>query len=541
MVWRILNSKSKNITSSAVIVALSVGVSAVLGLLRDRLLAGEFGATENLDMYFAAFRVPDMVYGILITGGIVAAFLPVFAESFEKKKEEGWKLANNLLNLLFLLLIGVSTLLFFFAPYVVKIIAPGFDDSNQETTVLLTRIMMLSPILLGVSSLFSGILQYFNRFLVYSLAPIMYNLGIIFAILFFVEPFGLIGLAYGVILGSLLHLLIQLPVSFFCGYSYRPLIDLSQKELRKVFRLVVPRLIAQSSAQINLIVITAIASTLAAGSIAIFNFADHLQAFPVRVIGVSFAIAAFPAFSRALAGGDKVKFLQQFSSVMRQVLFFIIPLSVFIFLLRAQIVRVILGTGEFDWSATMLTAASLGIFSLGLFAMALVHVLIRAFFALQDTKTPLYAALFSMGLNIGLSFFFVWLLGFDNLVRNFLSFILRLDTVSSIEVIAFPLALLFSGIVHLLFLLYFLKRSVGNIRGKEMLDSFLLTFAASLVMGLAVFVSIHAVDQFIYLETFVGRFYQISVAFLVALVVYFYTSKLMRSPEIHAFYNSLIK
>ncbi len=319
------------------------------------------------------------------------------------------------------------------------------------------------------------------------------------------------------------------------------MIDLSQKELRKVFRLVVPRLIAQSSAQINLIVITAIASTLAAGSIAIFNFADHLQAFPVRVIGVSFAIAAFPAFSRALAGGDKVKFLQQFSSVMRQVLFFIIPLSVFIFLLRAQIVRVILGTGEFDWSATMLTAASLGIFSLGLFAMALVHVLIRAFFALQDTKTPLYAALFSMGLNIGLSFFFVWLLGFDNLVRNFLSFILRLDTVSSIEVIAFPLALLFSGIVHLLFLLYFLKRSVGNIRGKEMLDSFLLTFAASLVMGLAVFVSIHAVDQFIYLETFVGRFYQISVAFLVALVVYFYTSKLMRSPEIHAFYNSLIK
>ena len=546
MVWRILNSKSKNITSSAVIVALSVGVSAVLGLLRDRLLAGEFGATENLDMYFAAFRVPDMVYGILITGGIVAAFLPVFAESFEKKKEEGWKLANNLLNLLFLLLIGVSTLLFFFAPYVVKIIAPGFDDSNQETTVLLTRIMMLSPILLGVSSLFSGILQYFNRFLVYSLAPIMYNLGIIFAILFFVKDsnvdnLGLVWLACGVILGSLLHLLIQLPVSFFCGYSYRPLIDLSQKELRKVFRLVVPRLIAQSSAQINLIVITAIASTLAAGSIAIFNFADHLQAFPVRVIGVSFAIAAFPAFSRALAGGDKVKFLQQFSSVMRQVLFFIIPLSVFIFLLRAQIVRVILGTGEFDWSATMLTAASLGIFSLGLFAMALVHVLIRAFFALQDTKTPLYAALFSMGLNIGLSFFFVWLLGFDNLVRNFLSFILRLDTVSSIEVIAFPLALLFSGIVHLLFLLYFLKRSVGNIRGKEMLDSFLLTFAASLVMGLAVFVSIHAVDQFIYLETFVGRFYQISVAFLVALVVYFYTSKLMRSPEIHAFYNSLIK
>ena len=539
MIRSILNLRSKTITSSAAIIAFSVGISAVLGLLRDRLLARAYGADINLDMYFAAFRVPDLVYGILITGGIVAAFLPVFAQSFENNKEDGWKLANNILNLLFLILIGVSVLLFLLAPYIVKIIAPGFSLSEQEMTILLTRIMMISPILLGVSSLFSGILQYFDRFLVYSLAPIMYNLGIIFAILFFIEPFGLPGLAYGVVLGSLMHFLIQVPVSFFCGYSYRPVIDLKQRELYKVFRLIVPRIIAQSSAQINLIVITAIASTLAVGSIAIFNFADHLQAFPVRIIGVAFAVAAFPAFSRSLALKDKEKFLEQFSLVIRQVLFFIIPLSVFVFLLRAQIVRVVLGTGEFGWSATMLTAASLGIFSFGLFATALTHVLVRAFFSLQDTKTPLYAALFSMALNIILSFFFVWLFGFENLIRSISVSVLKIGSLSSVEVIAFPLALLFSGIVHFLLLLYFLKRRVGKLKGREIIHSFFITLAASLFMSIALFASIHLVDYFFYLETFIGRLFQITVAFLVSLVVYLYFAKIMRSPEVVAIFKLL--
>ncbi len=543
MIRRILNLQSRTITFSAALIAFSVGVSALLGLLRDRLLAGEFGAGEELDIYFAAFRIPDMVYGILITGGIVAAFLPVFAETLERKKEEGWRLANNTLNFLLLLLLCLSVILFSFAPLIVKLIAPGFGPEQAEKTVLLTRIMMISPVLLGVSSVLSGMLQYFDRFLVYSLAPIMYNLGIIFGILFFVDMFGLVGLAYGVVLGSLMHLLIQVPIAFSCGYSYRPFIDLEQKDLRKVIRLVVPRIIGQSSTQINLIVITAIASTLTAGSVAIFNFADHLQAFPVRIVGVAFAVAAFPAFSRAIAMQKKEKFVEQFSAVVRQVLFFIIPLSVFIFFMRAEIVRLVLGTGEFGWQDTRLTAASLGIFAFGLFATSLIHILVRAFFSMQDTKTPLFASLFSMGLNIVLSFLFVWLLGFENILRDFAASVLKLQSIADIAVIAFPMALFVSGIVHFSLLLYFLKRKMGSLRGREIMNSFFATLVASLFVGIAAFTSRYTVDYFFELEEIFaqGQLLQLCVASVVSFCVYLIVARLMRSPEISAIYQSVFK
>jgi putative peptidoglycan lipid II flippase len=253
--------------------------------------------------------------------------------------------------------------LFVFAPFIVKIIAPGFSPEYIKQTVILTRIMLLSPILLGISSLFSGVLQYFDRFLAYSLAPIFYNIGIIFGILFLVPKFGIMGVAYGVIFGSFLHLLIQLPPAYFSGFSYKPALDFKQRELRRILHLVLPRIFGQATSMINTVVITALASLLVAGSISIFNLASHLQAFPVRVIGVAFAVASFPVFSRTLAQKEREKFFESFSLVIKQVLFFIIPISVLIFLLRAQIVRLVLGTGNFGWEETQLTAASLGVFA----------------------------------------------------------------------------------------------------------------------------------------------------------------------------------
>ncbi len=543
MIKRILNFKSKTIAFSAALIAFSTGVSALLGLLRDRLLAGYFGAGESLDVYFAAFRIPDFIYGIVITGGIVAAFLPVFSESLEKNKEEGWKLANNTLNLIFLILLALCAVLFLFAPQVVRVITPGFSASQRETTTLLTRIMMISPILLGISSLFSGILQYFERFLVYSLAPIFYNLGIIFAIIFLVpmEGVGIIGLAYGVVLGSFAHLLTQVPLSISCGYSYKAVIDFSQKGLRRIFKLVIPRIIGHASAQINLVAITAIASTLAVGSIAIFNFADHLQAFPVRIIGVSFAVAAFPAFSRSVASKNKALFLKHFNTVVRQVFFLIIPLSVFVFLLRAQIVRLVLGTGEFGWVETRLTAASLGIFALGFFAFALIHILVRAFFALQDTRTPLYGSLLSMFVSVSLSLIFVYFLQVEGVLRSFAVSFLKLSSLARIEVIAFPMALVIAALLHFFLLFYLLRKKTGVLGGKELLKSFLSVFIASFVMGIAAFITIHLVDIFFYLETFIGRLYQTTLAFLVSFVVYILISKKINREELFSIWHSLSK
>ncbi len=540
MIKRIINARSKTITYSAALIAFSVGVSALLGLLRDRLLVSYFDVSR-LDIYFAAFSIPNFIYGILITGGIVAAFLPVFANSLEKDRENGWKLANNTLNVLLLLLAFLCVILFFFAPFIVKIIAPGFSPDFIEKTVFLTRIMLLSPILLGVSSLFSGVLQYFDRFLAYSLAPVFYNIGIILGIIFLTPLFGIVGLAYGVILGSFLHLFVQLPVAFSSGFSYKPVFDLKQKELRRIIYLILPRIVGQASTKINIIVITALASTLTAGSISIFNLANHLQSFPVRIIGVAFAVAAFPSFSKSLAGKNKEKFLESFSSVLRQALFFIIPISVIVFLLRAHIVRLVLGAEGFGWKETQLTAASLGIFAFSFFAAAIIHILVRAFFSFQDTRTPVIASLISMAVNIVFSFFFVWVLAGETIFREKVATLLRLEAISDIEVVAFPIAILLSSLLHLFLLILFLKRKVGNFKGLGISSCLKRTVFSSFIAALLMYIALKVTGTVIVLDTFLSVFLQAFIVFLVALLSYLFVSWLVKSPELKLICGAFFK
>ncbi len=552
MIKRIINFRSSTITFSAGLIAFSVGVSALLGLLRDRVviyyshehlekLYTHISGIDIVDIYFAAFRIPDLIYGILITGGIVAAFLPVFAGIFPKNKEEGWKLASNTLNLLLLTMLFICGILFIFAPFVVNLVAPGFSSENLEYMTLLTRIMLLSPVLLGISSLFSGVLQYFDRFLAYSLAPIMYNIGIILGIIFFTPYFGIVGLAYGVILGSFFHLLIQVPPAYYSGFSYKPVLDLGQKELRRIFYLILPRILGQASTKINIIVMTALASTLAAGSVSIFNLSNHLQAFPVRAIGVAFAVAAFPALSKSLASKEKDKFFMKLSSVMRQILFFIIPASVMFFLLRAHAVRAVYGVEGLGWVETQLIAASLGVFAFSFFAATLVHLLVRVFFSFQDTKTPVVAALISMGTNIGLAFFFVWLLGFENPLKSFLIDLLSLQGVPNVEVVALPLAVFFSSVLHLILLFYFLRGRMGTFRGfgiKECLKRVLLS---SFFMGVTIYLVRLLTGNVFMLETFFGVLFQGALAAILGVGVYFLSAKLLHSPEYYEVKEAFLK
>jgi len=197
MLSRLINFQTKNITFAAGILFVSSLISDLLGLFSGRLLAGHFGASSNLDIYFAAFRIPDFIYKILISGGVIVAFLPLFSEYFLKDKEEAWKFANNVLNVFAFFLVAISALAAIFAPLLLRIITPGFEAKELASVILLTRILLLSPIFLGLSSIFSGILQYFRKFLIYSLAPVFYNLGIIFGIIFLAPKFGILGVVFG--------------------------------------------------------------------------------------------------------------------------------------------------------------------------------------------------------------------------------------------------------------------------------------------------------------------------------------------------------
>lgn len=449
----ILNLQTKNITLAALILGIASLTSALLGLFRDRLLAGKFGAGDELDIYYAAFRIPDFISMVLILGAISAAIIPVFSEYLVRSKGEALKFLSNLLNLFLVFLIIICSILFIFAPQLVSLIAPGFSDEKKDLTVLLTRIMFLSPILLGISNIISGILRVFRRFLITSLAPIMYNLGIILGILFFVPQIGIQGLAWGVALGGFLHLLIQGPVLFRIGFKPQWILNILDPGFIKALKLTIPRSLGLAASQINLIVIIAIASTLTAGSIAIFNLAESLSRPLLTLIGVSFSVAAFPTLSLAFSKKDKEKFNQTFSSTFYKILFLIIPLSFLLFLLREQFVKIILKVGEFSLADARLTAACLGMFCLGIFAQSLALLIAKAFYAMHNTKIPAFASVASMFVNIGLCLLFIKFLSFPNFFQENLINFLNLQNLENIKVIGLPLALSISAIFQFIILL----------------------------------------------------------------------------------------
>lgn len=539
MLKRILNSQTKTITFAAGLLAVSALLSRILGLLRDRLLAGSFGAGQDLDVYFVAFRIPDFVYGTLIMGGVSVIFLPVLTEYFKKSEQDGWQLVNVVLNCFLIMLAVFCGILAIFTPWLIRLIAPGFSAEQKDLAVSLTRIMFLSPVFFGLSSIFSGVLHYFNRFLAYSIAPIFYNLGIIFGIIFLAPTFGVIGLAYGVILGAFLHWVIQIPAAKASGFRYMPVFNFRYPGLLKIFRFMAFRAVGASVYNINLIFITAIASTLSAGSIAVFNFANNLQHFPIGIIGASFAMASFPALSRAWVNGAKEEFLQNFSSAFRQILFLVVPISLLTFFLRAQIVRLILGTGQFGWQETQLTAASLEVFSLGIFAFTLAPLLLRLFFSFQDVKTPTVIGLVYMILTVAASFFFVWALSFRNFFERLAADILDLGNLENIQAVGLALAVALSGIIYFLLLLGFLRKRLGRMRLKEIWHSLWKISLAGGLMSIAVYFSLRLSANLADMNTFQGVFLQTILAVSAGMAAYAVAAYFLKSPEIKTIWSSI--
>lgn len=531
MIQKFLNSQAKSISSASLILAISYFCSALLGLVRDRLLAGTFGAGNELDVYYTAFTVPDFIALVLIFGAISAAVIPIFSSYLIKSKDDAWKYLSNLLNVFLGFLVIVSVFLIIFTPAVISIIAPGFSGEKRELAIMLTRIMFLSPIILGVSNMISGILQVFHRFLVTALAPLLYNVGIIIGILFFVPKFGLSGLAWGVVFGGILHLLVQLPALFFSGFRYKASFDNKDPGVVKTIKLMIPRSLGLGAGQLNTITTTAIASTLMAGSIAVFNLANNLSSIVVTAVVVSISTASFPAMSMAFLREEKEEFLRKFSNIFRQMIFLVIPLSLLFIILRAQIVRVILGAGKFDWADTKLTTACLGILALNLVARALIIFISKTFYAAHNTKIPAVISGVTVFFNIVLSLFLVWLVKSSPGFNLFLQNLLRLGGVANIGVIALALAhTIIEGIEGLLLLFMFYKK-FPRLQIKEILDSLYKVLIASLIMFVATFIVRQVLGSVVSLQTFWGIFFQLITSGFVGVTTYAFVTYLLKSPE----------
>jgi len=530
--FRVFNFSSKNLTLSAWILAVFSLLSAFLGLIRDRLLAGAFGAGKDLSIYVAAFRVPDLVYNLLIAGGLTIAFLPVFSDYFFKDKEKAWKITSNILNIFLLFLICLSIIFSVFTPLFVQFIVPGFSLEERAEVVNLTRILFLSPILFGMANIFSGVLQYFNKFLALGMAPILYNLGIIFGIVFLAPKIGILGVGIGVIIGAFFYFLSQFLIAVSCGFSWKRQIDFKDSASKNIFKLAIPRLVSVASQQINLLVITAIASTISSGAIAIFYYANNIQGVIVSLIGISFASATFPLLTKAISEENKEEFLKSFSSAFRQIFFFAIPLSILLFLLKSNIVKIILQSGKFDAEAVKLTVVALGVFAISIFAQAGNHLLVRTFFSLKDGKRPAEIAVFSSILNAFLAFTFVNLLNGQNWFSNFFKNITNLNGTINLSIIGLVLAFSVSAIFQFIILSFFLKEKINKEIIFEILISFKKIILSSFLMMIFVLLALRIQINMI--------FQTILVSFIAGLV-YLIMSYFFHSQELDYFKRLILR
>ncbi|HNP79748.1 MAG TPA: murein biosynthesis integral membrane protein MurJ [Candidatus Pacearchaeota archaeon] len=479
----ILNSKQAGIKKATLIMVVSVLISRVLGLLRDRFLAGYFGASVDLDIYFTAFRIPDLVYSIIFAGGITVSFLPIFSEYFKKDKEEAWKIVNYVLNLFFILYFLFLLIFIIFTPQLISYLAPGFDAAAQAKTVDLTRLVFLSVLFFGMSSVMAAILNYFNNFLAFSIAPILYNIGIIFGIIFLSPYFGIFGAGIGVVLGALLYLLVQIPGAISNGFKYRLIFSFKHKAIKDFFNMVGPRIISSSSVQFGMAVVTLIASGIGAGAIAIFNLSNNLRYLPIGVIGIPFATAVFPSLSKLWVEEKRKEYLDKFRSVFNSVLYFSFPVGIIIFMLREQIVRIVFETGSFGEEAVIVTSACLGLYFLSTVAQCLGPILLRGFFSLKDSRTPTIIALFFVIFNSLICYLFV---SYADYFINISKIVFGISELSQVKTLGLVFAFNVSLFVEFILLLYLFHKKVGDFGIKEIIVFFIKIILSSIVMALGI-------------------------------------------------------
>ncbi len=496
----LLNTEIQGLHQAAYVLGAFSILSQVFALVRDRMLAATFGAGTELDVYYSAFRLPDMLFVLLSTFVAVSVLVPLILEKQENAKEMK-RYFNSIFTFVMLIAVTFFAVAWICAPYFLKAIVPDIYAMQSDNLVMMTRILLLQPLLLSLSSFFGSFAQANRRFLAYATSPVVYNLGIILGVVWLYPMFGLVGLAYGVVLGALLHVGILIPVVL---RDYVP--RFSRINLRDIGFLVgnsIPRTFAMLSNQILLICMTFFAGMLAAGSISIFSLSYNLQSVPMAIIGVSYSLAAFPSLALLFQEKKMQKFYELLSGTIRHVFFWSLPVVACFIVLRAQIVRVILGSGNFDWNETILVAAALAIFTLSLVAQSSSQVLIRAFYAMGKTRYPFFCAIASVVATLGfLSLLLIPnLLPFDMVL--YLEALLKVDIVASSMILVLPIGFTIGQWVQFGLLLL----GIGGLRtifSRQFFVSFSQSAAGAAIIGLVSYISLDFLSGVFDLDTFVG-------------------------------------
>lgn len=532
----ILHQEVKGLHQAAYFLGLFALFSAVLALVRDRLLAHYFGAGGTLDIYYAAFRIPDLVFVSVASMVSIYVLIPFLSKNDGSEKA----FIGHVFSAFFLGISCISLVLFFLVPFIIPKIFPGLvGTEHYGSLITLTRILLLQPILLGISNIFASVTQVYGRFILYGVAPLLYNLGIIFGVLFLYPHFGIMGLGYGVVLGALLHMGVQLPFIITRNFLHNITLRFNVKELQDVILLSLPRTLALSAQHIALLFLLGLASLMVEGSITVFSFSFNLQAVPLSIIGASYSVAAFPTLARLFSNGNRAEFMQHMVISARHIVFWSVPVVILFIVLRAQIVRVVLGSGAFDWVDTRLTAALFALFVVSLISQGLTLLFVRGYYASGKTKIPLLVNVFSAVCIVLLAYLFVWIFKSVSVWQYFFETLLRVEGIAGTEVLMLPLAFSVGMILNAGIFWFLFQRDTREF-SRPILRVFFETLSASVIMGFVTHQLLDLFDNVFDINTFWGIFAQGFFSGVLGILAGMTLLSLLGSREFREVRNSLV-
>ncbi|MBI3379520.1 murein biosynthesis integral membrane protein MurJ [Candidatus Gottesmanbacteria bacterium] len=510
----LISSRQNSILSAASVIMMAVALSRFLGLIRDWILVTKF-TPKLLGVYIAAFRIPNMIFELLVMGALTSAFIPVFTTYLDTKgKDVAFKMASSVINIGLFIFVILTIFMLLFTKEISQILAPGFTPQEIELMVSFTRIIMIAQVFpLIIGTFFTGILQSFNNFLLPALAPVIYNIGIILGIVFLSPFVGLYGPVWGVVIGAILFAAIQAPLVFSLGYKPQLNFDIKHPGTREIGKLMLPRTIGLAVSQIDTTFDLILSTLLGGVAVTVFNFAQHLQQVPIGLFGASIAQATLPTLSSTFAQKKIEEFKKVFFAAFHQILFFIVPLSSILIVLRLPIVRLVFGIKSLlDLPTTLEISQTLAIFSISLFAQALVQLIARGFYALHDSKTPVIIGAIGVGGNTVLSILFV--------------------VFYHLGVWSLALSTSIASIFHLLLLLFFFHKKVNLFDRLELFLPTIKIFLSGMVTGVTLYIPIKLFDQLVFDTTrTINLIMLTSVSTIMGLSVYFFLAWFLEVPE----------
>lgn len=513
-------AKQTSMFSSAIMLSVMIVISRLFGFLRYRTLSSFFGK-EDLDIFFASFRIPDIVFELLITGALTSTIIPIFIK-YQNNKEE---LSINISSIINLILVVMGLLIFILLltmDFIVPIMTPGFDAGKTEAVIMFSQLLLIGQLpLLIIGNFLTGISQANKMFFLPSLAPILYNLAIILGVVFFSSSFFLLAPIFGVVIGAVLFILIQLPVLNDSSFTYSFILK-KTAGMVEFFRIVVPRALTVVFAQIDATVDLVLTTLLGAGSYTVFYFAQHLQLLPVSVIGVAFGQASLPYLSEVYQAGRKEDFKKIITESMLNLFFFTIPIASFFIFARTPLVRLFFGGQKFDWEATVATAVTLSFFSLSLPFHAIYYFITRCFYAFMDTKTPFIVSVATILVNTLLSSVFV--------------------IIYKLPVWFLAGSFSFSMILNVTILLFILNKKISGMDFKYIIYESLKMVTATLASSVIVYFVMKFLDGLIFNTAYtINVFFLLLTGSILFFLLYLFTSWLLNVKEFYLIGKLILK